>query len=132
MGIEYQALTILTIWLLFAWLPSSIGKAQSFGWDWLRSNRDPSPKPLVPWAARCERAYSNLVHYYPVFAISVILLGIHNNFNFLTAWASVIYVLARFAHYFVYAKGLPMARTTFWAISVVANIVLLIKLLAIF
>ena len=58
MPIEYTALALMTVFFLLAWVPLSIGKIRSFGKKWILSNRKPvAGKELLPWAARCERAY---------------------------------------------------------------------------
>lgn len=130
MNIEYQCLAIMTFLFLFAWFPVSVGKWKSFGEKWLASNRDPlQEKSLIPWAARCDRAYSNLKDYFPAFIVAVLLLGITNKFNNGTAIASLLFVLARAGHYASYGVGFVRARAIFFAIGIFANVYLLLQVL---
>lgn len=126
---ELHALAALTIFGLFAWLPGSYCKAQSFGgMSWLNSNREvPKGKTLSECGGRCERAYNNLLAFYPIFAVSILLLAITSNFNQTTLYAAWIFVVARVLHYFFYAIGLCLLRTITWAVGLICNIILLVK-----
>ena len=128
MHAEYYILAISTILFMFAWLPVSIGKKRSFGMEWLASNRDNSNRELVPWAARCERAYSNLKDYYPAFIVAILLLGQLNKFDVGTKWAAIIYVMARIVHYSAYALGNVPFRFISYLIGMAANLYLLLKI----
>jgi len=126
---EYKALAIMTLFFLFAWLPSSIGKYQSFGGKWLASNRDQIPnKSLAPWAQRAERAYVNLKDYFPAFAVAIIILGINNKFNSYTSWAAGLYVLGRIMHFLAYTIGHINLRFISYLTGLIANIYLLIQI----
>lgn len=129
MPFEYSMLALMTLFFLFAWLPSSIGKARSFGGRWLMSNRTPlQGKELAPWAARTERAYSNLKDYYPGFAVVIILLGTTGRFDESTSVAALVYVVMRFAHFAFYSFGSVWGRALSYMVAMAANIFLLIKL----
>jgi uncharacterized MAPEG superfamily protein len=129
MPIEYQALASLTLLFLFAWFPVSIGKWKSFGGTWLASNRDPlKGKELLPWAARCDRAYSNLKDYFPAYVVAVLVLGVTNKFDDSTNIASVLFVVARVGHYAAYALGNVLGRAIFFFIGLGANVYLLLKI----
>ncbi len=53
MPIEYLSLLVMTIFFLFAWFPTSVGKARSYGLKWLASNRHSLPAVELPrWAQR--------------------------------------------------------------------------------
>lgn len=126
---EYQSLAFLSLLSLVAWVPASMGKFQTFGLKWVFSNRRPvEGKSLDGWAARCERAHNNLKDNFPAFIAAVILLGLTNRFDHSTTIASVMYVACRIGHYVSYAIGNVMARATFYAIALVANAYLLIKI----
>ena len=129
MHTEYQALTSLTLLFMCAWLPISIGKWKSFGGAWLASNRDPlKGKELLPWAARCERAYSNLKDYFPAFIVAILVLGATNKFDNSTNIASILFVLARIGHYIAYGIGNVLGRASFFFLGLVANVYLLLKI----
>ena len=128
MPFEYKMLALMTLLFLFAWLPSSMGKFKSYGSKWLLSNRDPiAGTELVAWGARAERAYANLKDYFPGFVVAVLLLGVTNHFDYLTAWASGLYVVGRVGHYFFYVLGNVQLRLTTFVLSMSCNVFLLIK-----
>lgn len=128
MPIEYLILAASTILFMFAWLPVSVGKKRSFGISWLASNRDPLPlKELAPWAARCERAYSNLKDYFPAFIVAILLLGQLNKFDEGTKWAALVYVIARIGHYTAYGMGNFPVRFASYLMAMTANLFLLLK-----
>lgn len=130
MQTEYCALTIITMFFLVAWFPSSMGKYRSFGWKWLAGNRKPlEGKELEPWASRCERAHNNLKDNLPGFIVAIILLGLTQKFDSGTALASMIYVGARFGHYIAYGVGIPLLRGLFFFTGLFSNFYLLIKVL---
>lgn len=128
MPFEYKMLAVMTLLFLFAWLPSSLGKYKSYGTRWLLSNRDPmAGRELVPWGARAERAYANLKDYFPGFVVAILLLGATNRFDYLTAWASALYVIGRIGHYLFYVLGNVQLRFVTFVLSMSCNVFLLIK-----
>lgn len=121
----------MTILFMFAWLPASIGKWKSFGPRWLASNRDPLPgKELLPWAARCERAYNNLKDYFPAYAVAILLLGAVDKFDSLTQGAAALYVIGRVGHFVSYGIGNVPQRALFFFMSLLSNLYLLLKVFA--
>lgn len=129
MPIEYKMLALMTLFFFFAWIPTSIGKLKSFGGRWLASNRKPvEGKELLPWAARCELAYSNLKDYFPAYAVAIILLGQVEKFDECTSWASALYVVARVLHYSFYAMGNVTMRFLSYLVAMGSNFYLLIRI----
>ncbi|WPU64507.1 MAPEG family protein [Peredibacter starrii] len=130
MQFEYQALVLMTIFFLFAWVPASFGKLRAFGLGWVGSNRVPvKDKELSAWAARCERAYNNLKDYYPGFAVAILLLGLTDKFDEGTKIAAGAYVVARLGHFLVYGLGIVSLRAVSFITGIIANVYLLIKIL---
>lgn len=129
MPFEYLMLTVMTLFFLFAWLPGSFGKKASYGMAWLLSNREPTGKELLPWAGRCERAYTNLKDYFPAFAVAVLLLGSLGKFDRCTQWAAGVYVVARALHFLLYALGNVRGRFLAYLAGLISNLVLLVKIL---
>ena len=129
MIIEIICLCILSLFLFFAWLPSSLAKAKLYGREWIFSNRDIAyPTPLPLWADRSERAQRNLLFYFPSFAVGVLIclqLGIGDTF---TAMACMVFVVMRLFHYVAYTLGMPMFRAQAFAISLIAVICIYIQI----
>jgi len=129
MPLEYQMLTLMTIFFIFAWIPASIAKYYSFGPKWLASNRGQLPnKELPAWGQRAERAHNNLKDYFPGFIVAIILLGILNKFDTTTYWCSIIFVLSRVTHLFSYVAGNVSLRALSFTTGILSNLILLIKI----
>ena len=129
MPIEYTALALKTTFIVLAWVPHTNGKIRSFGKKWILSNRKPvAGKELLPWAARCERAYNNLKDYYPGYVAAILLLGILDKFDTSTGIAAVTYVVARLIHYVSYGIGNVPFRGISFIIGLICNLFLLIKI----
>lgn len=130
MPFEYSMLGLMTLFFLFAWLPASVGKARSFGFGWVNSNRDPvKDKELLPWGARAERAHNNLKDNYPAFAVVIILLGTTGRFDESTSIAAALYVFMRLGHFVSYTLGFVIPRAICYLTALGANIYMLSKLL---
>ena len=120
----------MSILFLLAFFPVSVGKAQSFGWKWLGSNRKPIPgKELPEWAARCDRAHNNLKDNFPGFIAAVLLLGLTAKFDHSTAILCWLYVGARVMHYASYGLGIVPLRALFYFTGLFSNLYLLIKVI---
>jgi uncharacterized MAPEG superfamily protein len=129
MIIEIISLCVLSIFFMFAWLPTSVAKAKTYGWVWLLSNRTSLPGPLPEWAARCDRAHKNLKDYFPSFAVAALLclhLGIGDTFS---AMACMVFVVMRLFHFTAYALGMPMFRAQSFFIALVANLFLYVQII---
>ncbi|MFZ4713920.1 MAG: MAPEG family protein [Bacteriovoracaceae bacterium] len=130
MAYEYQMLTYMTLFFLFAWFPSSMAKKEVYGFQWLASNRKPvEGKVWKGWHARSELAYNNLKDYFPAFVVAVLLLGINGKFDYTTKWATTLFVIGRIFHFISYLAGNVILRFAFYLIAMAANIFLLIKLI---
>lgn len=124
---EVYALIVMSCLYLFAWLPSSIAKAQQFGKSWIISNR--SPRQLEGIGARSERAYQNLKDNFPGFIVAVLLVEITSSHTFFTHIASWGYVIARCLHFASYTLGYVHARALFWLLGLGLNLILFLAIL---
>ena len=130
MAFEFSMLLVMTLFFLFAWLPSSVGKYQSYGTKWLASNREiPKDKVLAPWAGRAERAYNNLKDYFPAYVVAILVLGATNQFTAGTQWAAALYVVGRVLHFICYCYGHVLGRASFFFLALFSNLYLLIAAL---
>ncbi len=130
MNSEYYALITMTLLFLFAWIPSSVAKFQSFGGKWLASNRTPIPgKELSRWGQRVERAHNNLKDNFPGFVVAILLLGLRNQFSDATSVAAWTYVGARLIHFASYGIGHVNTRFLSYVVGLGANLYLLAKIL---
>lgn len=126
MTTEYYCLAIMGVITLLAYVPASVGKVRNLGLRWAAGNRS---KPLnydqLPeWVGRAERAHINLKDNFPSFLCAIILLGLTNQFNELTAPLAVVYVIARLGHFISYCAGVSLPRTITYFAGLLSNIAL--------
>ncbi|MDN5924594.1 MAG: MAPEG family protein, partial [Xanthomonadales bacterium] len=102
--------------LVYVLVAAALGTWQR-GILWNASNRDGTPEPLNPYAARADRARKNFLETFVFFAaatLAVVLAGKHDT---QTVLAAQIYFWARLAYLPVYIVGIPYLRTLIWAAS---------------
>lgn len=109
----------------FIWVPGSLAKYLSYGYDWLASNRKQDNLPPLPdWGKRAKRAQNNYIENFPPFAIAVLALGILGEFNFYTSLATVVFFLSRVSHLIVYMIGWVYIRTISWFLGLLSTVYL--------
>jgi uncharacterized MAPEG superfamily protein len=85
--------------------------------------------PLKGVAGRLERAMSNYLETFPLFAALVLaaeVAGIHGR---LTEWGSFLYFGARVLYLPLYAYGVPLVRSLVWNVAAIGMLLLAIALL---
>jgi uncharacterized MAPEG superfamily protein len=83
---------------------------------------------LTGVAGRLERAFANFRESFPFFVALVIIDYLGGRLGALTAYGSVIYVVARAVYVPLYAFGVPMVRSLVWLASLVGILLLLAAL----
>jgi uncharacterized MAPEG superfamily protein len=126
MSFEMLMLGLTTLLLMLVWIPGSIAKSLTYGWNWLASNRSTEGLQQLPeWGQRCVRADANLRENYPAFAVAVLLLAFTGGFTPGTALASAMFLGARLVHIPAYIAGIPWLRTLAWGLGFLATLYLL-------
>ena len=102
--------------------------AASFGGErnlvWLIGPRDDA-KPVGVAAARLNRALTNFLETFPLFAAALLACGLAGKFGPLSHWGAILYVVGRAIYVPLYAAGLAVVRTVVWSLSL-AGIVMVI------
>lgn len=125
MNIELISLLGVSLFVLVAWMPAFFGKAASYGMGWIFGNRElPEGARLLPWAGRAERAYRNLLDYYPAFPTIILALAFLGISTELTQNAAMAFFGFRVLHFLFYLVGWSLLRTATWFVSLVALFVL--------
>ena len=105
-----------------------VGRVQvAGGIAWMRGNRD-APLDAPPWVGRAVRAHANLVEGLAPFAILVLVAHVAGRANGWTALGAEIFLLARIAHFVIYAAGIPDLRTLAFMAGVVGELLILLQL----
>src|SRR5262245_8056473 len=95
-------------------IASSHAKSLQRGYRWTASARDEQLPRLTGVAGRLERALSNYLETFPLFAALVLgaeVAGVHTS---LTKWGALLYLGARVFYLPLYALGIPLIRSLVW------------------
>lgn len=122
--LELHALTIIAIATVLMWVPYMLGRIATRGL--VATFRNPDPKyPSDPsWAERARSAHHNAIENLAVFAPVVLVAAVSGISTPATVLAANVYVVARLAHYVIYAIGIPVLRTLAFVAGVGATLVI--------
>ncbi len=97
------------------------------GLAWGFGNRD-TPFAVPGWVERGRRAHANMVENLPVFTILVLVAHVAGKADATTALGSQIFFVGRVAHAAIYIAGIPVLRTIAFAVSVVGEVMILVRI----
>ncbi len=98
------------------------------GLAWGFGNRD-TAFAVPSWIERTRRAHANLVENLPVFACLVLVAHASGKADATTALGAQIFFVARVAHAAIYVIGIPVLRTLAFLVSVVGEVMILLRIL---
>lgn len=99
------------------------------GLGYLLSARDES-REMSKVTDRLTRGLRNFVETYGAFVALALALALTGKTGGLGATGALVWFWARVVYVPVFAAGIPVLRTTVWAISVVGLVLMLIRLMA--
>lgn len=125
MGTELQMLAwAIVLGLVHLMLDAGM-KTSERGMAWNASARDGEQKPLGPVAGRVNRAWSNFLETFPMFAAAVLAVVLAERTGDRTALGAQLYFWARVAYIPMYAAGIPYVRSLVWAVSLAGILLVL-------
>jgi uncharacterized MAPEG superfamily protein len=89
------------------------------------SSRDLPPPSITRITARLQRAFGNFRETFVYFAVAVLVVTTMARNNPTSALGAQVYFWSRVAYVPVYAAGIPVLRTLFWAASIVGLVMVL-------
>ncbi|WP_394763440.1 MAPEG family protein [Phenylobacterium sp.] len=92
---------------------------------WLLGPRD-DPKPVGVVAGRLNRALTNFLETFPLFAAALLACDVAGKFGPLTYWGAILYVVGRLLFVPIYAAGLPVVRTLVWTAAMVGIVMVIV------
>jgi uncharacterized MAPEG superfamily protein len=92
---------------------------------WLMGPRDDA-KPVGVVAARLNRALSNFLETFPLFAGALLACDFAGKSGPTTYWGALLYVGARLLFVPIYAAGVPVVRTLVWTVSMVGIVMVIV------
>ena len=129
MDVELKVLTWSVVLAFVHIVASSHAKSLQRGYRWTASAQDEQVPPLTGVAGRLERASTNYLETFPLFAALVLaaqVAGIHTT---LTEWGSFLYLGARVVYLPLYALGIPLVRSLVWNVAAVGMLSFVVALL---
>jgi uncharacterized MAPEG superfamily protein len=126
---ELYSLALISTATALMWVPYVLARMTTHGV--LRAIGTPGPGYPTdpPWAERARRAHLNAIENLAVFAPLVLVGSIIGVSTKATMLSAQIYVVARLAHYIIYAAGIPVVRTLAFLVGACATLVIGITLL---
>ena len=98
------------------------------GIGWAVGPRDENNLPFTGVGGRLQRALSNFLETFPLFAaVALAALAMHRTGS-QVALGAQLYFWARVAHVPIYAAGIPWLRTLVWLVSVAGIVMILLAL----
>jgi len=89
------------------------------GMTWALGPRDTAGAPLGTTGGRVERAFTNFLQTFPIFAVAVLIATSLNRHTVMTVLGAQLYFWARVAFVPIYALGIPVVRTLTWTVAFV-------------
>jgi uncharacterized MAPEG superfamily protein len=126
MTIELKMLALSVILGLVQIVLSAQSKNLQLGYWWAAGPRDEPRPPLEGLAGRLERALTNFLETFPLFAAAVLMaqaMGVH---NWMTEWGAQLYFWGRLAYLPLYAFGVILVRSLVWNVATAGIILILL------
>lgn len=127
---ELYSLALISTATALMWVPYVLARMTTHGV--LRAIGTPGAgyPTDAPWADRARRAHLNAIENLVVFAPLVLACAIVGVSTRATVLSAQIYVVARLAHYVMYAAGIPIVRTIAFLVGACATIAIAAALLS--
>jgi uncharacterized MAPEG superfamily protein len=129
MTVELQMLAWSVVLGLVQIVLSSHAKSLQYGYWWTATARDEVKPPLAGIAGRLDRALTNYLETFPLFAAAVLIAHVAGQNDWMTAMGAQLYLAARVAYVPLYAFGVPLVRSLVWNVATFGIILILVALL---
>ena len=129
MTVELTMLALSVVIGLVQIVFNAQSKNMQHGYWWAAGPRDEGRPPLAGVAGRLERALSNFLATFPLFAAEVLTAQAAGKHDWMTMWGSQLYFWARVAYVPLYVAGVPLLRSLIWNVATLGIILILLSLL---
>jgi uncharacterized MAPEG superfamily protein len=96
--------------------------------NWALGARDEAGPPFGKVGARLDRALSNFVQTFAVFAAAVLMAHTLNKHSQISELGAQIYFWARVAYVPLYGAGIPVVRTLVWTVGVAGIVMVMLAI----
>ena len=128
MTIELKMLALSVVLGLVQIVLSSQSKNFQLGYLWAAGPRDEPRPPLTGVGGRLERALSNFLETFPLFAAAVLIAHAAGQHDWMTIWGAQLYFWGRVAYVPLYVFGVFLVRSLAWNVATFGIILILLSL----
>jgi uncharacterized MAPEG superfamily protein len=128
MTIELKLLALSIVLGLVQIVLSAQSKNLVTGYRWAGGPRDEPRVPLTPIAGRLERALTNFLETFPLFAAALLVAHAAGRHDWMTEWGAMLYFTARVVYVPLYAFGIFLVRSLAWNVSTFGIMLILLSL----
>jgi uncharacterized MAPEG superfamily protein len=97
-----------------------------YGYRWTAGNREEEMPPLKGAAGRVDRAVTNFLETFPLFAAAVLIAHVAGRHSALTVWGVHLYFWGRVIYVLAYSIGFSFVRSMIWNVATAGIVLLLI------
>ncbi|MCK3778533.1 MAPEG family protein [Ensifer sesbaniae] len=108
----------------------SLDLAGDLGVKYLLGPRDQQRVSKSIVAGRLLRALRNMLETYPAFVALALALAVTGKTGGLGAIGALTWILARVAYIILYVAGVPVLRSIVWFVSIIALLLMVVRLMA--
>lgn len=122
--VELKMVALASILVLFQLYLAAYPRALRSGMDWAGGARDEPPAQVPLWAQRADRAARNMLETFPVFAalaVGVVAAGASDG---VSAFGSILYVVARCLYVPAYIFPVFMVRSAVYFFAILGILLL--------
>lgn len=117
------------LWISLAWVPYILDRFLVRGIMGTFANPSPDLPPQSPWAQRAKAAHAVAVQTFAAFAPLAILAAIRLPDDGYPGILAMSYFVGIFAHYIIYAAGIPVLRTLAFLLAALSSAALGLRVL---
>jgi uncharacterized MAPEG superfamily protein len=114
--LELQMIGVAVILGIIQLLLGSVAARTQQGYDWGMGSRD-EPNPISGVPARLQRAFTNYMETFPMFAAAMLAAVMLGKTGTLTEFGGYVYLLGRIVFIPLYATGVKNVRTYAWVVA---------------
>jgi uncharacterized MAPEG superfamily protein len=128
MTIELKMLALSIVLGLVQVVLSAQSKNLQHGYRWAAGPRDEPRPQLVGIAGRLERAFTNFLETFPLFAAAILIAHAAGRHDWMTTWGSQLYFWARVVYLPLYVFGVVLVRSLVWNVATLGIVLILLSL----
>jgi uncharacterized MAPEG superfamily protein len=128
MTIELKLLALAIVLGLVQIVLAASATVLQTGLPWAAGPRDEAMPSTTAVCGRLNRAFSNFMETFPLFAAAVLIAHAVGQHDGMTVWGAQLYFWGRVVYVPLYAFGVFLARTLAWTVATAGIVLILLSL----